>query len=297
MNGGIDWPEYEDLKPKIQDLTLNQFNTKSQKWSRTSFLSRQITSHSLSILTFNTWFQEHYWELRHQALLRIIQDCDADVIVLQEVNEQLLQQIHDNDFVRRQYQYVRAPFKKNSIPTHGLLLLSKLPLHEATLYPLPSNMGRSLLLVKTRINHEDFLIATVHLESMNHSETRAKQLTAVFDLLNVDCHVILAGDFNFCSSVREENNRLDSKYLDVWSALKSSQSGYTQDTDVNKMLHIAKQTKKQVRIDRVLLRSHASSYWQAKSIELLGTSPVTTKHSKIYPSDHFGLLAKFLFTK
>ena len=97
------------------------------------------------------------------------------------------------------------------------------------------------------------------------------------------------GDFNFCSSWTEEQRRIDPDYLDVWSELHAD-PGYTEDPAVNRMLR--KYTDKEaVRLDRVLLRS-AIPGWIPVSAEVLGTAPISDELPDVFPSDHFGLLAR-----
>jgi tyrosyl-DNA phosphodiesterase 2 len=55
------------------------------------------------------------------------------------------------------------------------------------------------------------------------------------------------------------------------------------------------QKHKQVRFDRILVRSSTPS-WQPKSIELLGTTSISPDYPNIFPSDHFGLVGKLEWT-
>jgi len=99
------------------------------------------------------------------------------------------------------------------------------------------------------------------------------------------------GDFNFDSSWAENQN-LDPAYQDVWPLLHPSEPGYTEDTEVNTMrlLHTGKH--KQVRFDRILLRSEQPG-WRAESIQLIGTEPIGIEMPNVFPSDHFGLFGTF----
>ncbi len=287
---GIDFPNYP-AKPTVRTLEQWAFDTAAQDWKAVPFEDRDATRERLAFATFNTWFQGGEKARRYRALLEALGERDADVIVLQEVTMDLLDEIMAAGWLRAEYSFVRAPFRAQAVPSHGVMLLSRLPLVGATLYPLPSHMGRSMLVAQVRIQRKLFTFATVHLESMRtNADTRGEQLRAVFQILEDAGDTVVAGDFNFCSSWEQENRRIDARYLDMWAVLRPGEAGYTQDTDVNRMLADAKRDEKRVRIDRVLLRSDAAR-WQPHAIELLGTRPVASDSPRIFPSDHFGLAA------
>ncbi len=109
-------------------------------------------------------------------------------------------------------------------------------------------------------------------------------------------NAIIMGDFNFCASWTEENDRIDPAYHDVWDVLRAGEPGYTEDTALNRMLYLSKGKHKQVRFDRVLLKTSKpdlpGSRWEEKSIRLLGTEPIFVDMPEVFPSDHFGLLCR-----
>ena len=81
------------------------------------------------------------------------------------------------------------------------------------------------------------------------------------------------------------------KRVDLRTAWKREDTGFTQDTQVNLMLREQRDDEKQVRIDRILLGSLSES-WRPDAIELLGTEPVSPDSPSVFPSDHFGLLGR-----
>lgn len=122
-------------------------------------------------------------------------------------------------------------------------------------------------------------------------DVRAEQLAEIFPRLEAagaDC--LLAGDFNFCSSWASENANVAPEFVDLWPALHGRAAGYTEDTDLNTMLRNVKRKEKRVRFDRVLLRSPGGA-WRPRSIEVLGTEPISEATPDVFPSDHFGLAA------
>ncbi len=158
-------------------------------------------------------------------------------------------------------------------------------------------MGRHLLVWETSVNGVPLHIATVHLESRKSSaEIRGEQLAVIFDSLHSVPNAVIMGDFNFCASWTEENYRIDPVYRDVWKVLRPDEPGYTEDTAINQMLYISKGKHKQVRFDRVLLKRSiqgiSGPWWTEKSIDLLGTDPISEDMPEVIPSDHFGLLCR-----
>eukprot|EP01008_Symbiontida_sp_HLA12_P000369 NODE_1368_length_611_cov_224.366803_g1356_i0.p1 GENE.NODE_1368_length_611_cov_224.366803_g1356_i0~~NODE_1368_length_611_cov_224.366803_g1356_i0.p1 ORF type:complete len:176 (-),score=40.81 NODE_1368_length_611_cov_224.366803_g1356_i0:82-552(-) len=154
-------------------------------------------------------------------------------------------------------------------------------------------MGRHLLTCDLLINGVPAMISTVHLESLHEEELRQRQLQYIFPVLKKRPVALLCGDFNFCSKWRKEQANLDPAFVDVWGTLRPDAPGWTEDTDINFMRFDYTGRKKQVRFDRVLWKAPGAA-WRPTSIDLLGTSPVDAEHPRIFPSDHFGLVADFV---
>lgn len=154
-------------------------------------------------------------------------------------------------------------------------------------------------------------------------ERTADSVTPVSDTLGTS---LLVGDFNFCSErnfILErtplENDSLRTQlqeYIDVWPALhpvvisgdgigdgggggtevkerNRAAKGYTFDSDLNGNLEM-KRRREVARYDRVMLRSHSGNV-SPREIRLLGTErvPGVPADENLFPSDHFGLLARF----
>lgn len=295
MSDGLDFP-VSTRSTAVEKLPIHYLDPASGAWTERAeapLKTGTAASREITCVTFNTWFQGLDAPLRYAGLLQCLEASRADVIMLQEVTVALLETLRAAPWFRREFVYVRSDFRVDTIPSHGLLLLARFPVVEATLYPLRTYMGRKLLVARCIVNGAPLVFATVHLESMkNYADVRGDQLHSIFGILKDHPEVILAGDFNFCSSAAEENRRIDGAYTDLWPALRPGEPGYTQDTDVNLMLANSKRETKRVRIDRVLLRSESSTHrWLPASIELLGTAPVDARHPRIFPSDHFGIAA------
>jgi tyrosyl-DNA phosphodiesterase 2 len=249
----------------------------------------------ISVATFNVWFGEKRLEDRCLALLRILEERRPDVIALQEVTIPFMAGLRSAPWLQREY--VMSDFMGTTVAeaSYGVVMLSRLPVESMELHDLPTRMGRKLLMARVLVNDTRLAVGTVHLESLLDSAPyRGRQLAQIFKTLKDEDHAILMGDFNFCSSWPEEQARLDPDYVDVWPALRKKEPGFTEDTDVNRML-AAMRDKKAVRYDRVLVRSGKPG-WKPTAIELLGTEPISSAHPDVFPSDHFGLFARFHWT-
>jgi len=272
----------------IEIIHPGKFDPQSGDWCIHTESGPATGLAELTLVTFNVWFDDHYALERCGALLEIVRQCDADVICLQEIKTRYLNFILQQPWVQKDYQV--SDFTGRTIQPYGVLLLSRLPLTQLHLHRLPSVMARKLLVAGFELNGQTVEIATVHLESMKaFAPSRKRQLSLIFPALAKSRHAMLMGDFNFCARRSpEENAHLDPAYQDMWAALRGDDPGYTEDTGINLMRLEKTQKHKQVRFDRMLVRSSTPG-WRPASIELLGTGPISADLPNVFPSDHFGL--------
>jgi tyrosyl-DNA phosphodiesterase 2 len=274
----------------IKILYPGKFNQKTGAWHPYMDSAANITATELTLVTYNVWFDQYHLQKRCEALLRVVRDCDADIICLQEITPGYLNQVLRQAWVRANY-YV-SDYTGSTVQPYGVLLLSRLPTAILRLHDLPSLMARKLLVAELQVNNQTLQVATVHLESIKaFAPSRRRQLEQIFPTLETSKHVVLMGDFNFCSSWLEENANIHPNYQDMWATLRRDEPGYTEDTDINLMRLEYTQKHKQVRFDRILIRTSTPG-WQPKSIELLGTAPTSPDYPNIFPSDHFGLVGR-----
>lgn len=270
------------------------FNHESKCWTLVESNSTKVEADRLTLLTLNTWFGDYYFEERWQSILKILKTSNADIVALQEMTDASLQILTSDKWIQNNYSI--SDSVGLTFATYGVVLLSRIPIQQLTLHPLQSLMDRHLLVAKYEINQQPLLIATAHFESLKDSTSiRIEQLGETFSYLNHTDNVVLMGDFNFCVSW-EENASIHPTYTDIWNLLHPNERGYTEDTTINLMRQSLNREEKQVRFDRVLLRTQ-QDYWHPKSIECIGMNPISPKYPEVFPSDHFGLLVDLMWNK
>lgn len=234
----------------------------------------------LRLATYNVWFGEWGFVERARALLKLLEDENADVIALQEVTPEFLEILDEFEWVRA---YARSVSTSVEVEPYGTLILSRAPVREFERIRLWSYQGRTLSIA--RLEHE-FEVATVHLESKRgNAEIRETQLHDIFPVLKAR-HTVLMGDFNFDPTWPEQAS-IPTAYTDVWRATRGGSEGFTVDTDLNEMTAAAKGKLKQVRFDRILMKSPE---YRPVRASLLGTRALRAR-PELWPSDHFGLSA------
>lgn len=149
-------------------------------------------------------------------------------------------------------------------------------------------------------------VASVHLESLQHTERRLQQLATIFSFFEQfdaprQAEIFFMGDFNFHDQWIEQRFLEERKHLarDVWPWLYPKDPGWTENGTVNKMnaLRVSKKSKF-VRFDRQIQVSLTSSFpWTPVHAELLGTTPIpdAPDGALVHISDHFGLYARYNF--
>lgn len=244
------------------------------------------TDRRARFVTYNVLADPDHADQRAPELLKIIGDCDADIIALQEVAPWFLQKLSGADWFKKYH----APKSGDKIICpRGLLILSKQPITSPDYGLLPSKQRRAYLIVETKIHGVKFKIATCHLDSfLKEGAMRAKQMDIIFGKLAAGENVIFLGDFNFGDGEQPETKHLDKNYVDIWTLTNGKKKGYTWNIEKSEMARKGSfPNEASRRLDRILIKSR-----QAKPISagILGDKPVKGK-TDIFPSDHFGLRA------
>ncbi|MFC0436051.1 RNA repair domain-containing protein [Kutzneria buriramensis] len=238
----------------------------------------------LRVLTWNTLWDRYDSDRidtsgRRPRLLDELERADADVIALQEVEAALLTLLLAAPWVRGGYTVSEVVGRE--VDATGLLLLSRVPVREAGGHVLSPHKGVVAFVVETAGG--PVAVATTHLTSDHHeqgAERRVAELAAVDEgLSDVDCPVVLLGDFNDGTETPADVLRL----ADAWTeAHGSADQTPTFDPLSNPLAAVSSLTGRAARLDRVLVRglrvAHAS----------LRDEPV---------SDHYGVEAELLVGK
>lgn len=270
----------------VQPLT---FDRTRGSWIQSETDVKGVDKAELVVATLNTWFGEYFFERRFEAITEILRAADPDIIGLQEITRESLDILAQVPWIRDQYSI--SDIDESTFEGYGVVMLSRLPIRRLQVHVLPGPMGRQIAVGEYLLNGESLHVAVVHLESLRTSTPiRVQQLHTLFELLKATRHSIIMGDFNFCASW-QENDFLDPSYTDIWSALYPNDTGYTEDTEINKMHAFVARKSKQVRFDRILLQSQEPG-WVPNGIRRFGMEPVSPHLPLVFPSDHFGLIGK-----
>ena len=236
----------------------------------------------LTVATFNIWFDDFHAEQRYLAIADLLCERRPDVIVLQEVTPAALEIFLGQPWVRDQY--LSASAVGGDAGNYGMLMLSRVPITRAAHSWLPTRQSRGFLDAELAVNDARPIVCCLHLDSGKSSaRLRGWQLGRIFRAQKSAEDAVLLGDFNMRNA---ENDRIAPPYCDIWPTLRPHEPGFTEDTSINHMRFDARNKKRQVRFDRVLLKG---TRWRAASIELLGTQPISPQLPRVFPSDHFGV--------
>jgi len=236
----------------------------------------------LTVATFNIWFDDYHAEHRYRAIADLLRERKPDVIVLQEVTSTALEIFLAQPWIR--HEYLSASAVGTGTGNYGLLTLSRVPIAQATYTQLPTRQTRGFLETTLPLNGARLVVCCVHLDSGKSSaRLRGWQLRRIFQALRSVENAAVLGDFNMRDT---ENERISAPFCDVWPALRPGEPGYTENTSINLMRFDARNKKRHVRFDRVLVKGNR---WRATHIELLGTEPISPELPRVFPSDHFGV--------
>ncbi|XP_020085749.1 uncharacterized protein LOC109708424 [Ananas comosus] len=234
-------------------------------------------------MTYNVWKQEvtdrfgRVWPERIEAIGRLLEEHDPDVIFFQEVTPNIYQ-----NFQRFNWWKYYECWDSSEEATGGdfLIVLSKLPIESKSYI---STIGREIPICKLDAGSgRRLLVANGHLKCHNspaeiNREIRKTQAKAVMDTLDNSSNAVFGGDMNWTEK-KDGPFPLREGWVDAWTYLKGSDDGYTYDTKSNE--HLKDRRTLQERLDRFVCKL---SDFSLIDIELIGTEAYP-------PSDHYGLL-------
>lgn len=110
-----------------------------------------ISVSSLSLVTFNVWFERIHRISRALGLMDVVRKCSPDVMALQESSVEFLKAILSLDWIRNEYWCSDcgdcSTFGQS---WYGVVLLSKIPCSNLVIKPLPTRLGRKLVVATLR---------------------------------------------------------------------------------------------------------------------------------------------------
>ena len=169
-----------------------------------------MVSSSLTVMTWNMWFDKKNRAQRTETLLNEVRCYDPDILALQEVVPESLEII----IAKMKPTYYVIGVNPSGFPTgYDTLILSKFPPIEWDRYYLPkTKMGRNLLLATLQTPSRQITVGTFHLESIFNrcnntaEELKESQLKYIYAISPLNS--ILMGDTNLTPN-DEPNATLD----------------------------------------------------------------------------------------
>eukprot|EP01119_Soliformovum_irregulare_P013843 TRINITY_DN3721_c0_g1_i1.p1 TRINITY_DN3721_c0_g1~~TRINITY_DN3721_c0_g1_i1.p1 ORF type:complete len:355 (-),score=90.53 TRINITY_DN3721_c0_g1_i1:43-1107(-) len=307
--------QLEAIQKESIHLPTWKFNPKKDQWMIDETITERsrIKTGSLRMVSYNVFFFQNFaGEIRHPVLLEIVRKSDADVIGFQEVTLGFLRLILACPWIREHYYISDGPNGQTILP-YGCMLLSRIPPVKFYRNQFPTNMARSLIAAEFFINNRTFRVGTVHLESYRmDTPYRKEQLIISCESIGQASDGILMGDYNMRDSFNE-NHFVSPNFKDCYRTLypegdTPEGNGFTFDFQENLMLRDTG-TMETGRLDRINLKSD-DDMWVPVQVEIIGREEIETKDldpkmkefipkvstghcAKLWPSDHFGLIATF----
>ncbi|MFF5212879.1 poly(A) polymerase [Streptosporangium sp. NPDC000396] len=254
-------------------------------WRPAGRMSRPAPA-GLRVLTWNTLWDRYDGDRidtsrRRPLLLAALEQADADVIALQEVEAELLAMLLQARWVRSGYVLGTDPAGKD-VDDSGLLLLSRVPVREAAWHAL--GLHKAVAAVTVESASGPVVVATTHLTSDHSADgavRRQSELARLAEgLAGVDGDVIVLGDFNDGGDGPAGVLGL----RDAWTEVRGPDDRTpTFDPRVNPLAAISSLSGRASRLDRVLLRAGGL---RATRAVLRGDSPGP---EGLFVSDHYGV--------
>lgn len=244
---------------------------------------------SLTIVTWNTLWDRYDADRVETArriplIVRALEELDADIIALQEVERPLATAILAAPWARA-YAASDAP-NGTDVRESGVLLLSRLEVQEVAYHALGPHKGLVAMTVVTAAG--PIVIAAVHLSS-DHTqlgaERRKVELRDIATGLDgLDCSAILLGDFNDAAANVSDALRMK----DTWTELYGQDdTTVTFDPPNNPLARISSLTGRASRLDRVFVRGAAGGV----TLRPMAARRFADRPSEdgLFASDHYGV--------
>lgn len=245
---------------------------------------------SLSILSLNIWFDSEDWPARFELMLKEIRELDPDIIGLQEV---IQRQDLDNQAMQLAdslgYHYYFNSVDDESRDTRfGNAIVSRYPIEETNFRALePLDAYRKVVHTRISVDGKALDMYNTHLHNpFEATEIRKTQMRDMLDFIDETSTsdlVFVTGDFN-ANPNWEEMDLMYERFIDVYPIFHENHLDPEHST-LNYHLGYS-----QRRIDYVFFEEKSRDFLSPVSAEIVLDEP---DENDIYPSDHFGVLARF----
>lgn len=149
----------------------------------------------MKIITYNIWNSDNNFKIRLEQLCKILINCNADIIGLQEVrNEEIV------DYIKNQCNYKYSLWKKYFDENEGLVILSRYPIIFAETNWESGRTVNNCFVLRIVVDYENkkIGIANIHLdyESVLNRENEIVETVKMIERYEKSDYELLIGDFN-----------------------------------------------------------------------------------------------------
>jgi exonuclease III len=331
INKGYKYGYYTDnLHRRCNNIILNK--EQNFELSLSKILMFSIMTYNIWGLPPKNDFVLKIMKIRINLIADIVIKNNPDIICFQEVSLIPLQILKKKLSSIYKYQYETDYFFDKILERNReveTITFSKYPVCNYQVYGLDGNLRYNNSLIRTEFSN--FVLYNVYLQAgskkspgqeyywFHYTRCRIDQLKRIKELIEKDTKpVIICGDFNFHldgGDEWQEYNEIKDYFKDSWTDL-NRKDGFTENTDINTMRWNLKFQEKKVRYDGILYKSNNiypffSKIVGKKSIplnnkmtQLFIKNFISDDHHKIkynnkkniniFPSDHFGVITKFI---
>jgi len=248
-----------------------------------------------TVLSWNIdGLEDEYLMERFQGALKDILKKLPTIVMLQEVVYEhylnlilVLSSVYEvRSLMQNGYFNVILFLKKSHVEIIGEL--------DGKFFP-SSQMQRHYLSQNIHIYGKNITVMTSHLESLKESAAeRQKQLKQCFQMMTdspCDTNFIFAGDLNMRAEDLKKVGGIPPKITDAWeTAGENPNAKFTWDLELNDNKRFPN-CKPRARFDRMFFKRSQSTPVQCIGFELVGFERLPCG---MFPSDHFGILGKFI---
>ncbi len=255
---------------------------------------------SLKLVSYNLLTDKYHSisanrEARHTAIVQYLQEQDADIILLQEVDAPMLEKLLKANW--KQPIYTSDIKRKAATYYQELVVLSKYPF---SWVEFQYTTNKKFPIASWKFNGQPFHVANVHLSSNrtnNATTVRQEQLRILLQYLNrLEGTILIGGDFN--SRGQEGLELLDKEqFWDAWSTQHPHKDGYTFEPSYNPLAAISTLTGLPARFDRFYIRTSQEQYWKIEQAALFANQMTAMSSPMSLPSDHYGLSLNIIHQK